>query len=281
MRYAVTADYFRAMGIPLRQGRLIGADDRAGGPESVVINESLARQLFGTRNPIGERVRFGPEMNDSHGWDYVVGVVGDVKHYSLAADAPNAFYIMGSQWAWVDNVQTLVVRTSGDAAALVPALQRAVWSIDGHEPIQRVRTMDSFVAASAGQRRFALLVIETFAIVALVLAAVGLYGVIAAGVIERLREIGIRSALGAQPSMIVGAVVRRSLLLSGAGALIGVVAALGTSRFIASLLFGITRTDPTTYAAVVALLVLIAVIAAWMPARRAAGIDPTMALRAD
>src|SRR4029078_10016413 len=219
MRYTVTPDYFAVMGIPRRKGRLFDASDRPGAPISIVINDSLAQQLFGNRNPIGERIRFGPQMGGSD-WNSIVGVVPDVKHYSLAAPAPNAFYVASNQWIWVDNVQTLIVRASGDAVALVPSIERAIWSVNRDRPIQRIRTMDSFVAASAGERRFALLVIEAFAIAALALAAIGLYGVIAAGVAERIREIGIRSALGAAPTDLVARVVGRSLRLTFVGVLL-------------------------------------------------------------
>ena len=281
LRYAVTPDYFATMRIPLRAGRLIDGSDRVGETEGVVINESMAQRLFGATNPIGQRMRFGPELGSDRPWDYVVGVVGDVKHSSLADGAPDAFYVASGQWDWVDRVQTLVVRATGDAAALVPPVKRAIWSINANQPIQRERTMDSFVSASEGSRRFVLIVIETFAIVAFVLAAVGLYGVVSGGVIERMREIGIRSALGASPTDIVRAVVRRSLLLSGGGSLIGIVAAIGATRLLSSMLFGISHTDLATYAGVAGLLVAMAIIAAWAPARRAAGVDPTTALRAE
>jgi putative ABC transport system permease protein len=141
--------------------------------------------------------------------------------------------------------------------------------------------MESFVAASTGQRRFALLVIETFAIAAIVLAAVGLYGVIAGGVSERIREIGIRSALGASPSDIVVGVVARALGLVAAGAAIGIAASVGATRLIETMLFGVSRADPTTYVAVIVLLGLVATVAAWGPARRAVGVDPTVALRTE
>jgi hypothetical protein len=280
MRYTVTPDYFAVMGIPRRKGRLFDASDRPGAPISIVINESLAQQLFGNRNPIGERIRFGPQMGGSD-WNYIVGVVPDVKHYSLAAPAPNAFYVASNQWIWVDNVQTLIVRASGDAVALVPSIERAIWSVSRDRPIQRIRTMDSFVAASAGERRFALLVIEAFAIAALALAAIGLYGVIAAGVAERIREIGIRSALGAAPTDLVARVVGRSLRLTLAGVLLGAFGSLGATRLVQSMLFGVSRIDAVTYASVTTLLFVVAGIAAWAPARRAAGIDPTITLRAD
>jgi predicted permease len=280
MRYTVTPDYFSVMGIPLRKGRLLDASDRPGAPISVVINESLAQQLFGNRDPIGERIRFGPQIGGSD-WDYVVGVVPNVKNFSLAAPAPNAVYVASDQWIWVDNVQTLVVRARGDAAALAPSIQRAIWSVNRDRPIQRIRTMDSFVAASAGERRFALLVIEAFAIAALALAAIGLYGVIAGGVAERIREIGIRSALGAAPADIVSRVVGRSLRLTFVGVLLGAIGSFGATRLVQSMLFGVSRIDAVTYASVTTVLFVVAGIAAWAPARRAAGIDPTITLRAD
>jgi predicted permease len=280
MRYAVTPEYFATMRIPLLQGRLLNDEDRAGSPTAVVINESLGRRLFGTRSPIGERVRFGPQVGGAS-WDYVVGVVPDVKHFSLAAGAPDAFYVATDQWVWVDNVQTLIVRATGGAAALVPSIRRAIWSIDRDRPIQRIRTMDSFVTASASQRRFALLVIETFAGAALLLAAVGLYGVIAGGVSERVREIGIRFALGASASHVVGRVVGRSLALTACGIVAGIVGSALATRLIASMLFGITRVDVPTYAGVIAVLLAVAAVAAWAPARRAVGVDPTTALRAE
>jgi hypothetical protein len=269
------------MRIPLRRGRLIDAGDRAGAPEAIVINESMAKNLFGKRDPIGERIRFGPEMSGSNAWDYVVGVVGDVKHYSLSADAPDAFYVASAQWGWVDNVQTLVVRATGDAAAIVPSIERAVWSIDRNQPIQRVRTMDAFVTASAGQRRFAMLVLQSFAAAAFLLAAVGLYGVIAGGVVERVREIGIRSALGATPADIVADVVRPALLLAASGSIIGIAASLAATRLIRNMLFGVSSIDVLTYLSVLMLLLGTAALAAWAPARRAAGIDPVRALRAE
>jgi predicted permease len=245
LRYAVTPEYFATMGIALHTGRVLGAEDRGGAPEAIVINQSLAARLFPGKSAIGERIRFGPELGGDK-WDYIVGVVNDVKHYTLAANAPDAFYVASGQWGWVDQVQTLVVRTSGDAAALAPSLERAVWSIDHNRPIQRVRTMQSFVTASAGNRRFVLTVIEAFAFAAFALAAVGLYGVIAAGVIERIREIGIRTALGAPPSTIVGAIVRRSVSRAVAGSIIGIAGALGATRKSQTMMLGVTRDEAVT-----------------------------------
>jgi putative ABC transport system permease protein len=281
LRYSVTPDYFRTMAIPLRQGRLLDGSDRPGSQNAVVINESLARRLFGNGNPIGERMHFGPQMGDDQPWSEVVGVVGDVKHYTLAAAAPDAFYVVTRQWPWVDNTQTLIVRAAGDASALVPAIKRAVWSVNPNRPIQRVRTMESFVAASAGAPRLVLHVIETFASAALILAAVGLYGVIAGHVIERMREIGIRAAMGAAPADLVRSIVTKSLALAGVGALVGLPVAFGATRLLESMLFGISRVDVATYGGVIALVIAVAALAAWAPARRAAGVDPTIALRSD
>jgi len=281
MRYSVSQDYIATMGIPLRAGRLFDVNDRPDGARSVVISATMAKNLFGSKNPIGERMRFGPEMSDPNQWHTVVGVVGDVKQFTLVADAPDAFYVVNGQWSWVDRVHTLVVRTSGDPTALVPQLKQAVWSVSDQVPIQRIRTMDSFIAASAGQRTFALTVIKTFAIAALLLAAVGLYGVIAGGVIERFREIGIRTALGAAPTRIAGEVVGRALSLTAIGVGVGLGVAAVTTRWLSSMLYGVSRVDPITYVAVVALLALTAGVAAWSPARRAVSVDPTVALRVE
>jgi putative ABC transport system permease protein len=280
-RFAVTPDYFTTMRIPLRTGRLLDASDRPGGAEAVLINESLARRLFGDRDPVGRRVRFGPEIADGRPWDYVVGVVGDVKAYTLAAPAPDAFYVSNGQWGWVDDVETLVVRTAGDAATLAPAVKRAIRSVNPNVPIPRIETMDALVAASAGQRRFALLVIETFAVAALLLAAVGLYGVVSGSVTERTREIGIRTALGARPLDVVWSVVARALGLTLIGAIIGLGGAYAASRLLETMLFGVSRVDLVTYGAVVSVLAAVALLAAWAPARRAAGVDPMTALRAE
>lgn len=281
LRYAVSPDYLAAMHIPLRAGRWIGANDARGGVRSVLINQSLAHRLFGARDPLGERVRVGPEMSDTVPWGVVVGVVGDVKQSLLDPGAPDAFYVAQSQWSWVDNVTSLVVRTRGAPALMAPAVKRAIWSVDAEVPVQRVETMDAFVAASAGQRRFVLLAIEVFAITALVLATIGLYGVMAGSVTERIREIGIRTALGATPAAVVGEVLRHALTVTLAGGVIGVVGALAASRLLASLLFGVSRADPLSYVVGLTVLTIAAIAAAWAPARQAARVDPIIALRAE
>jgi putative ABC transport system permease protein len=279
LRYVVTPGYIEAMDIPLRAGRVLNASDVRGGDEAVLISESLARREFGNQSAIGQRARFGPETGSDRPWDVVVGVVADVKQESLARGQSAAFYVAIGRWWWVDNVQSLIVRTSGDPAALAPSVKRAIWSVDPNQPIQRIVIMDGLIAASASQRRFALVVIETFALAALVLAAIGMYGVISGSVTERVREIGIRTALGATSRDIVAHVVRRGVLLAAVGVVIGLGGAVAASRSLESLLFSVSRLDPITYVGVTALLAAVAVLASWAPAQRAARIDPSITLR--
>jgi putative ABC transport system permease protein len=281
MRYAVTPDYFKVMGIALRRGRLLDASDHAGAPLSYVISESLARGLFSDADPIGQRLRFGPDADGTRPWGTVVGVVGDVKQQSLASLNTNAFYVPTVQWRWVDPAQSLVVRTSGDAAALAGAVRRAVWSVDRNKPITRVATMEQLISRTASERQFASIIYATFAIAALLLTAVGLYGVISGRVTERTREIGIRAALGATRGEIVRSVLANGLLLTVVGIAIGVAGAWATSRLLETLLYGISRADLVTYAGVITLLSGVALLACWAPARRAAAVDPAITLRFD
>lgn len=208
-------------------------------------------------------------------------VPGDVKQTSLALQDPDAFYTTPMQWAWVDNVQSLVVRTSGDPTLLIPAIRNAIWSVDKDQPIVRVATMDTLVAESGAQRHFALVLFEAFALVGLLLAATGIYGVLSGSVTERTREIGVRAALGASPAAILGLVLRQGMNLAGMGIVIGLAGALIASRALTTLLFGVSGRDPATYAEVAAALLAVAAFACWIPARRAAKVDPAITLRAE
>jgi putative ABC transport system permease protein len=174
---------------------------------------------------------------------------------------------------------SLVVRARSDAATLAPAIRRAIWSVDKDQPITRVATMDSLLAATAAERRFALILFETFGLVALALAAIGIYGVLSGSVNERRREIGIRLALGAQTSAVLKLVLWQGLKLSAAGIGLGLLGALALTRLLQSLLFGISATDPPTFAAIALLLLSVALLACWLPARRATKVDPMIALR--
>lgn len=277
-RYGVAPGYFETMGIPLRRGRLFNAQDAAGLPmRPVLINESLAKRRYPGQDPIGQRIRFGGIPNRP--WDIIVGVVGDVKQSSLAVSQSDAVYVTTAQWIWADGTQWLVVRTRGDAAALAPAVRQAIWSVDKDQPVVRVATMEGLLASSAAQRRFALTLFETFALVALMLAGAGIYGVLSGSVAERTREIGVRLALGAMHESILAMVIRQGMLLTGVGVAIGLAGAAFTSQAIAAMLFGVSPLDPVTYVGVIVLLAGVSVIACGVPAWRAMRVDPIVALR--
>jgi putative ABC transport system permease protein len=243
-----------------------------------LINESLASRRFRDRDPIGQRLHFGQD----EGWWYtIVGVVGDVKQSSLALTEQAAIYVTPRQWHWADKVMSLVIRSPREAASLAPEVRQAIWSVDRNQPIVRVATVEQLVANAAVQQRFALTLFEAFALAALALAAIGIYGVLSGSVAERTREIGVRSALGASRREILALVLRQGLRLTGVGVIVGVSGAVVASRVLVTLLFGISHLDPATYAAVIALLLAVSAIACWIPASRAAGVDPSVTLRAE
>jgi putative ABC transport system permease protein len=278
-RYAVTPGYFETAGIPLLRGRLLEESDRAGAPTVALVSESLAKSRFPGGDAIGQRVRIGP--SDSGPFYTIVGVVGDVKQMSLMRPEADAVYVTLTQWRFADNVLTLVVRAEGDVASLAPALRRAIWSVDKDQPIVRVATMDELLALSAAERRFVMILVTAFAVVALVLAAAGIYGVLSGSVAERFREIGVRAALGASPRDILGLVVRQGITLTLCGTAIGLIGAVVGSRVFAALLFGVSHLDPATYLGMLMLLVAVSGAACGLPALRASRVDPVIALRAD
>jgi len=277
LRYAVTPDYFAAMRIPLRRGRLLNRNDDAGAPHVAVISESFANRTFPGDDPIGQRLQFGPADN----WFTIVGVVGDVKHASIALTPQDALYVTPQQWQWADKVMSLVVRSPRDPTTLAREVRQAIWSVDKDQPIVRVATVAELVEKSAVERRFALTLFEAFALAALSLAAIGIYGVLSGSVAERTREIGVRSALGASRGDILALVLHQGLALTAVGVAIGVSGAVVASRMLVTLLFGISHLDPITYVGVVALLLGVATVACWIPASRAAGVDPSITLRAE
>jgi putative ABC transport system permease protein len=290
LRYAVNPGYFEAMHIPLRRGRLLDEHDApswranvpAETPQAILISESLAKRKFPGQDPIGQRVRVGPEIDRADGpWHTIVGVVGDVKQTSLALSASDAFYTTPTQWQWIDNVMSLVVRTRGDAAALAPAIRKAIWSVDKDQPIVRVATMNELLARSEAERHFVLILFEAFGLVALLLAATGIYGVLSGGVTERTREIGVRVALGATRNDILALVIRQGIALTGIGIVIGLCGALAASQALVTLLFGVSRLDLVTYLGVIALLAGVSAVACSVPAWRAAQVDPSITLRAE
>jgi ABC-type antimicrobial peptide transport system permease subunit len=244
----------------------------------VVINESFARRRFPDADPLRQRIRIG---GSEQPWSTVVGVVADVKQLSLAEGEENAVYMTAAQTSWADRVLWLVARTRGDAAGLAPAIREAIWSVDPDQSVSDVATMRGLVERSAAARRFTLIIMQTFALSALLLAAVGLYGILAGSVAERVREIGVRSALGATRIDIGAMIFRQAFALAGFGLVIGIAGALVSTRLAESLLFGISRLDPATYAGALLLLLAVSACATLVPAWRAARIDPAITLRID
>jgi predicted permease len=277
-RYGASPGYLEAMGIPILRGRTLDDGDGAGAPKAVVISASLAAGTFGEANPIGRRLHVGDTGQEPY---TVVGVAGDVKQEALDVVNANAVYLAPEQWYFADRARWVVARTEGDAAALAPAIREAIRSVDPGQPVVRVTTLETMVGASEARRRFALAVLEAFAALALVLAGVGLYGVLAGSVSERTREIGVRAALGASREGLRVMVVRQAMGLTGLGVAFGLLGAAIGSSVLASLLFGVSRLDPLTYGSVVGVLMGVAAVAAWVPAARASRVDPVRTLRAD
>ena len=275
-RYAVSPGYFEAARIPIQRGQAIDDRDRRGAPPAAVISASLASARFGTHDPIGRTLRLGPAVPYT-----IVGVTGDVRQLSLASTDAFAVYISAEQSWFPDPAMSFVIRTHGRPASMAGAVREAIWSVDKDQPIVRISTMTELMTASAAERRFASIVFEGFAIASLLLAAIGIYGILAGGVAERTREIGVRAALGATRLQIVGMVARQGALLTAAGLVIGLIAAPVASRGLTTLLFGVTALDPLTYGAVVALLGVVALLACAVPAWRAARVDPAITLRAE
>jgi putative ABC transport system permease protein len=283
-RYAVSPGYLETMHIPLRRGRLLNEHDVSGAPVAVLITQSLADREFAGQNPIGQRVRMGPDIGrPDRPWATIVGVVGNVRQESLAIVQEDAFYITTAQWAWGDEVQSVVLRTRGtkNPASLAPAIQEAIWSVDKDRPIDRVATMDTLLAATEVQRRFVLILFEAFGLVALVLAAIGIYGILSGSVTERTREIGVRAALGATRSDILALVLRQGMTMTIIGLALGLCVALVAGRALDAMLFGISWLDRLTYIGATVLLFVVSGIACLIPARRAASIDPMEALRTE
>jgi len=275
-RFAVAPGFCSTMGIPLVSGRDLTDQDREGAPLVALISQGFARRVLGGEDPVGQRIKFGGPEGP---WATIVGVVGDVHHQGLDADGEAQVYLPSSQTPWAYSRMILLVRGAVASDALLPAIRGAIHRLDPGVPISRVATMSDLVKASTAQRRFALIVFQSFAVVALLLAGAGLYGVIAASVSERTREIGIRSALGASAKGILALVLRQGMGLTLAGVVLGLTGALALTRLLTSLLYDVSPTDPVTFTLVGVLLVGIALLACWLPARRALRVDPLEALR--
>ncbi|HEY0970926.1 MAG TPA: ABC transporter permease [Gemmatimonadales bacterium] len=274
--YQVAGDYFRTMGIPLRKGRYLDAGDREGAQYAAVINETLARQQFAGEEPIGKRIQVGP---DSAPYYTIVGVVGDSRHEGLGAEPPPQLYLPYAQGGFGN--MSLVVHTDGDPTRLVGAIRDALQALDAELPLARARTMEDVIAEGIARPRFITLLLGSFAGIALVLALVGTYGVVAYSVAQRTQEFGIRMALGADARRVLVEVVMQAARITAIGIVVGVAAALLLSRGLATLLFQVHVADPVTYVAIASLLLAVTVLASWIPARRATRVTPLNALRAE
>ncbi|MFY9570649.1 MAG: ABC transporter permease, partial [Blastocatellia bacterium] len=272
----VSSDYFKVMGMSLLKGRELTERAGANTPRVVVINETMARAYWPDQDPLGKRVAFDL-TNNTPNWREIVGIVKDVKHSSLDESSKAELYIPFSQSP--SFFMTVVIRTSGDPLNLVAAARNEVLAVKDDQPISNVHTMEELLSNSIAQRRFNMLLLSIFAGVALVLSAVGIYGVMSYTVAQRTHELGVRMALGAQTSHVVGLVVKQGMTLALVGVGIGLAASFAVTRILASLLFGVSTTDTLTFSLIALLLSGVALVACYLPARRATRVDPMTALR--
>jgi predicted permease len=266
--------YFRAMHIPILRGREFSDADGLSAPHVAIINDSFARKYFPNEDPIGKRIGFNWEME---GFQEVIGIVGDVKHNDLAG--PNDREIYVSYLQRPDSGFTFVVRTETDPTSLVSAVRTTLGSIDPGMAMGDVSTLENIVSRSVSDQRSSVFLLGSLSAVALVLTAIGIYGVLAYTVAQQTRELGVRIALGASSSDVLRLVLGRGLRLVGIGSVIGLAVSFGVTRLMKSLLYGVTPTDPVTFAGVTLLLIAVAFVACWIPARRATRVDPLIALR--
>ena len=276
--YSASADYFKAMGIPLRRGRWFTERDTNDTPKVAVINETMAQKIFPNEDPIGKRLTFD-DRQKTPAWFEIVGIVGDVKHYGLDQTTTLQTYEPSTQQTFA--AMTLVVRTAGDPTSLSAAIRNAVLQLDKEQPVSNLKTLNQFVSTSIVQQQFAMLLLGVFAAVALLLAAVGIYGVLSYAVTQRTSEIGIRLALGAQAKDVLRLVLGQGMKLAGLGVALGLLAALALTSLMKTLLFGVSATDPLTFGLIALLLLSVAFVACWIPARRATKVDPMIALRCE
>jgi predicted permease len=273
--HATDENYFRTLSIPVIKGRTYTAQEAMEDRHVVVINETLARQYFPDTNPIGQRLII--DMKDENKPDEIIGVVGDAKYATLEGEPHAMVYWPHAQLA--NSAMTIVLRTTGDPMNLAAAAQREIQALDKDQPVADVRTMESLIGESISRTRFGTLLLDVFAAVALLLATVGIYGVMSYSVVQRTHEIGIRMALGAQVSDIFRLIVGQGMLFTLSGVALGLGAAFALTRLLASLLYEVSATDPAIFAGLSVLLTLIAFVASYVPARRATKVDPLIALR--
>jgi putative ABC transport system permease protein len=272
-----TPGWFAAMGIPLVRGRLIESSDDERAARVLVVNEAFAKRFFTDGNAIGKRIRLG-KLTSDFPWATIVGVVGDVRGFALEEPPLPTMYWPVAQIRGTPSL-AIVVRTQNDPAALAPAVREAIAEIDKTQPIYDMQPLDQLVAKSLGQRRFTLTLMLLFGVIALVLSAIGIYGVMAFAVTQRTQEIGIRMALGARAIDVLKMVVGSGMFLALIGVAVGLIGAFALTGLMASLLFGVSPTDLVTFGLVTTGLLIVALLACYIPARRATKVDPLVALR--
>ena len=273
----VSSGYFSALGVQLIAGRNFADTDRLDAPPVVIINETFAHRYFPNQNPIGRRMKIGGPERPTNQWMQIVGVSGDVKYGGLETAPEPAFYQPYQQIPW--NNSYLVLRARSDPRQLAGAVRNAVWSIDKDLPVANLKTMEELLSESVARPRFRTFAFLVLGLLALVLAVTGIYAVMSYLVTQRTREFGIRVALGAQRSSVLRLVIRQGMSLALMGVVIGLIAAWGLMRLMTSLLYGIESRDPLTFASITILLLGVALVACWVPARRATKVDPLKALR--
>jgi putative ABC transport system permease protein len=274
---SVSPGYFDAVGVGVVRGRVPDERDTPGQPLVLAVNQSLARRDFPGEDPVGKRISYGIRPDGQPSWFQIVGVVSDVRNMELGTEPSPEIYTSYLQDPFAG--MSYVVRSSVEPESLVPSVREAVRGVDKAQPVADVRTMEQLVGEAAAEPRLNSLLLGLFACMALVLAAAGIYGVMSYAVTQRTHEIGIRIALGAQGRDVLRFVVGQGMTLALAGVGLGLVAALALTRVMASLLYGVSATDPLTFAGVALLLSLVALLASYVPARRATKIDPMVALR--
>ena len=273
--HAVSHNYFHAMGISLLKGRAFTASDAEGAQPVMIINKMMAQRLFANEDPLGKRIKFTDDPNVP--WKEVIGVVGDVRHNGLDVEPQMETYLPYLQSPRA--IMAIAVRSTSDPTAMTSAVRRAILEVDKDQPIYDIKTMGQRFSEAVAPRRLSMALFSFFAAIALVLAVLGVYGVMSYSVNQRTHEFGIRMALGAQATDVLKLVLRQGIILAMTGILIGVIAAFVVTRFMAGLLYGVSATDPLIFIAVSLVLMIIALLACYIPARRATKVDPIIALR--
>ncbi|HWN99502.1 MAG TPA: ABC transporter permease [Blastocatellia bacterium] len=272
---SVTADYFKAMGIPLRSGRLFTSFDRDSAPPVVLISETAARRFWPDENPVGKKIKLGFVAESKV--REIVGIVGDARHDGLDSDPRTEVFLPHLQEPY--GSMTYIVRTTAEPSMVLQAIKNEVWAVNKNLPFSSIATIDDLVSRSLGERRFNLVLLGAFAAIALALASIGIYGLMSFSTSRRTHEIGLRMALGAQSRDIIEQILKEGMILTISGLALGLIASIGLTRLLSSLLFGVSATDPLTFIAISIVLAGVALVACFVPARRATRIDPMVALR--